>query len=63
MRNPAFSPLNGGHLNLESAKQTKYRVASLLKILRNCPFAGSGRRKDRKAGISVGFAANSAGYG
>jgi hypothetical protein len=36
MRNPAFSPLNGGCLNLESAKQTKYRVASLLKILRNC---------------------------
>jgi hypothetical protein len=41
MRNPAFSRLNDGRLNLETVKQTKYRVASLLKILRNCPFGGS----------------------
>jgi hypothetical protein len=40
MRNPAFSPLNSDRLNPESEKQTKYRVASLLKILRNCPFGG-----------------------
>jgi len=51
MRNPAFRPLNEGRLNLESAKQTKYRVASLLKILWNCPSAGSGRRPTGKTGI------------
>jgi hypothetical protein len=30
----AFIRLNGGRLNLETAEQTKSRVASLLKVLR-----------------------------
>lgn len=40
----AFIRLNGGRLNLKTAKQTKICVASLLKILRNSRFELGCRR-------------------